>query len=132
MIRIPYGIASDYRKVRNLFKLDNRESENIEIIQEVLTTGTVTAQLTREYSFEKVWTHDDLISLLFYQGILTIKGEDLGQLIFKIPNAVIQQLYFQYFHQLTLELAGLNERTVNKKSEAVEVQKTNFDNTSIR
>ena len=91
----------------------------------MLTEGSTKAQLTREYSFEKVWTKADLISLLFYQGILTIQKEDLGQLIFTIPNAVIEQLYFQYFHQLILEEANLNERTVVTIDKVIELAKHN-------
>ena len=104
------NIASDYRKVRNLFKLDSKEGENIAIIKKLLSEGSTSAQLTEEYSFEKTWTKDDLISLLFYQGILTIKSEWLDRITFHIPNAVIRQLYFQYFQQITLEEANIQER----------------------
>ncbi|MEM1121621.1 MAG: AAA family ATPase, partial [Bacteroidota bacterium] len=107
------NIASDYRKVRNLFKLDNQEAANITIIKSLLTTGSAVGELTREYSFEKTWTKDDLLSLLFYQGILTIAGSQLNRLTFEIPNAVIKQLYFSYFQQLTLMEANIQERQLN-------------------
>ena len=97
------NIASDYRKIRNLFKINDTEAENLDLIQNLLSDGYTVAQLTREYSFERAWTPDDLVSLLFYQGILTIKDESLGELIFEIPNAVIKQLYYKYLHQMTLE-----------------------------
>lgn len=107
------NIASDYRKVRNLFKLDNKEAENITLIKQLLTEGSASGELTREYSFEKTWTNDDLLSLLFYQGILTISGGQFSRLNFEIPNAVIKKLYFQYFQQLTLMEANIQERNLN-------------------
>ncbi len=36
-------------------------------------------------------------------GLLTIKGQDLGEVILGIPNKVIEQLYYQYFTELLRE-----------------------------
>lgn len=65
------------------------------------------AQLTRQFSFEKDFTNDDLVSILFYLGIVTIKEPQLSRFIFEPPNFVITQLYFTYFQQLILQQAAL-------------------------
>jgi len=67
----------------------------------------VAAQITRQFSFEKEFTRDDLVSLLFYLGIVTIKAAQLSRLIFEPPNFVITQLYFTYFQQIILRQASL-------------------------
>ncbi len=101
------NIASDYGKLRELFRVEGQEVQNVAVLNELITEGQVSAQLTRQFSFEKDFTRDDLISLLFYLGIVTIKAGQLSRYIFEPPNFVITQLYFTYFQQIVLRQASL-------------------------
>ncbi len=101
------NIASDYGKLRELFRVEGQEVQNLEVLDELITKGQVSAQLTRQFSFEKDFTRDDLISLLFYLGIVTIKAAELSRYIFEPPNFVITQLYFTYFQQIVLRRASI-------------------------
>jgi hypothetical protein len=101
------NIASDYGKLRELFRVEGQEVQNLTVLNELVTTGQVAALLTQQFSFEKEFTNDDLISILFYLGIVTIKEAQLSRFIFEPPNFVITQLYFKYFHQLILQQANL-------------------------
>jgi Predicted AAA-ATPase/PD-(D/E)XK nuclease superfamily len=91
------NIASDYSKIRNVFKIQNREVENIAVLNTLTETGAVTARLTIQFSLEKIFHKDDLISLLFYMGFLTIAAKEVGGFIFRFPNYVIERLYSDYF-----------------------------------
>lgn len=101
------NIASDYGKLRELFRVEGQEGQNLAVLHELITEGQVAAQLTQQFSFEKDFTNDDLISILFYLGIVTIKQPQLSRYIFEPPNFVITQLYFRYFQQLILQQAAL-------------------------
>jgi hypothetical protein len=101
------NIASDYGKIRELFRIEGQDVQNLAVINELITEHTLVAQLTRQFSFEKDFTRDDLISLLFYLGIVTIKGAQLSRLYFEPPNFVITQLYFTYFQRIVLQQAAL-------------------------
>ncbi len=101
------NIASDYGKLRELFRVEGQEVQNFTVLNELITEGQISAQLTRQFSFEKVFTRDDLVSLLFYLGIVTIKNAELSRFVFEPPNFVIRQLYFTYFQQLILQRASL-------------------------
>lgn len=101
------NIASDYGKLQELFRVDGQEVQNLAVLHELITQHQVAAQITRQFSFEKEFTRDDLISLLFYLGIVTIKAAQLSRLIFEPPNFVITQLYFTYFQQIILRQASL-------------------------
>jgi hypothetical protein len=101
------NIASDYGKLRELFRVEGQEVQNLAVLNELITEHAVSAQLTRQFSFEKEFTRDDLISLLFYLGIVTIKEAQLSRFIFEPPNFVISQLYFTYFQQIVLQQAAL-------------------------
>ena len=91
------NIASDYSKIRNIFKIQQRESDHLKTLQRLTDTGEVTAILTAQFSLENKFEEADLVSLLFYMGFLTIKSSVLGSLVFSFPNYVIEKLYADYF-----------------------------------
>ena len=91
------NIASDYGKIRNIFRIQKRETDNIDVLRTLSETGRVSAQLTDMFNFEKVFSQDDLVSLLFYMGFLTIEKADFAGTVFKFPNFVIERLYSEYF-----------------------------------
>ena len=91
------NIASDYSKIRNIFRIQKRETDNIDVLRTLSETGRVSAQLTDMFNFEKVFSQDDLVSLLFYMGFLTIEKADFAGTVFKFPNFVIERLYSEYF-----------------------------------
>lgn len=47
------NIASDYGKLRELFRVEGQEVQNLALLNELITQGTISAQLTRQFSFEK-------------------------------------------------------------------------------
>jgi len=101
------NISSDYGKLRQTFRVEGQEVQNLAVLNELITQGQISGQLTRQFSFEKEFTRDDLISILFYLGIVTIKSAQLSRFVFEPPNFVIEQLYFTYFQQVVLRQAAL-------------------------
>ncbi len=101
------NIASDYTKIRNIFKLQQREDEHIKTLQILTDTGEISAIITKEFSLTKKFDHNDLVSLLFYMGFLTIQSKVLGSHIFTFPNYVIEKLYADYFISIVEQKAGL-------------------------
>jgi hypothetical protein len=110
------NIASDYGKIQKLFSIQGKEEQYLPILRELLENGEVSAELTDQYSFARSFTKDDLVSLLFYMGFLTIKDENLGFYNFSFPNYVIKRLYADYFFNSILERAELpfDNRPVNQ------------------
>ncbi len=113
------NIATDYTKVKKIFNIQQREEAFIPILKELTTEGCVSAELTEFFNLEKEFTENDLVSLLFYMGWITIKGESEGRHIFKMPNRVIRDLYYNYFIDIMEQETGLN-RTVPKIQNALE------------
>ena len=101
------NIASDYSKIKNIFKIQNKESDNFEALKQLADRGFVNATLTPQFSLEKDFSTDDVISLLFYMGFLTIQGESLGIYNFAFPNFVIKRLYADYFVDMVKQQAAL-------------------------
>ncbi len=109
------NIATDYTKIQKLFNIQGKSDQYLDVLRELLETGEVTATLTDQYSFERGFTQDDLVSLLFYMGFLTLKREHLNRYTFSFPNYVIKKLYADYFLNSILERASLpiDNRPVN-------------------
>ena len=91
------NIASDYGRIRQLFRLGGKEARHFELLQQLLETREIRSQITAQFSFEKTFTDVDFLSLLYYSGLLTMRGNHLGIPKLAIPNKVIEKLYYDYF-----------------------------------
>lgn len=93
------NIATSYYKLKQYINLGNLEN-NLKIIEDLLENKTVYTALTTKFDLAQNFRTDDLKSLFFYMGLLTIESKDLDLLILKIPNYVIKELYFKFFSEL--------------------------------
>ncbi len=90
------NIASDYAKIRNLFKLHQKDN-GFAIMTELMGGQPQNTLITSKFSLEREFTDHDLRSLLFYMGLLTIDRPSLSVASLMIPNYVIKELYFDFF-----------------------------------
>jgi Predicted AAA-ATPase/PD-(D/E)XK nuclease superfamily len=97
------NVITDYRKIRNIFKIGGNEKGKFELLETLVKTGSINFSLTRIFNLEANFTQDDFLSLLYYMGMLTIKEVKNMRWRFQIPNYVIKKLYFEYFTAIFLE-----------------------------
>jgi len=94
---IDVNIASDYsNKIRRFFNLGKTQSHQT-LFSQLIQMGKVEGLLTQAFSFEKTFDQDDLISLLFYLGLVTIRDVNLVEFQFSFPNYAIKELYWACF-----------------------------------
>ena len=94
------NIAFNYGKIDNLLKLQNNEFYT-EVVDTILKTGMIKGELKTKFNLELKFKRDDIISLLYYFGYLTIKEISFGNnIVFCIPNYVMNKLYANYFLEL--------------------------------
>lgn len=93
------NVTSDYKKIANILDLLNA-GESDSIIQEILNSDSISEKLTIQFNFELPYTRIEAISLLFYNGLLTIQGNRFQFFDFVIPNYVIKVMYWEYFRYL--------------------------------
>ena len=97
---IDTNIAFNYGKLGNLLRLQEN-CYYLDIIDSLLKTASITGELKRKFNLEEDFMRDDIISLLYYFGYLTISKELTSRLLeFKIPNYVMENLYYDYFLSL--------------------------------
>ena len=102
------NVASDYTKVRKVFVSNSKVDTYIPLLKKLTIEGVVLAKITNIFNFEKPFEEEDIISLLFYMGWLTIIEKEAGYHYFKIPNHVIRELYYDYFVTISEQETQLN------------------------
>ncbi|WP_448529262.1 AAA family ATPase [Raineya sp.] len=101
------NIMPDYGKLKKLFEVANWHA-NIKVLQEILENGSIASEQIYQFSFDKGFGKKEFVNFLFYLGNLTIKKTDVsGMVIFRIPNKMIAELYWQYYAQVLQETANL-------------------------
>ncbi len=93
---IDINIASDYTKLGRMLSLYKGE-EREKIIEKTIVGEGIVSEITVEFNPVKKFTKEDLVSMLFYLGYLTIEGEEVGYPRLNIPNVVMKELYADYF-----------------------------------
>ena len=103
-------VSSDYSKIKKQLNLLS-PTKSSQIILEVVEKEHISSELTLQYNFENRFTRSDLISLLFYNGLLTIKGSEGKIIDFTIPNYVTRIMYWDFlkFNYINDELDAYNE-----------------------
>ena len=94
------NLAATGSKIENIAGLINKDA-NYQILNNLLLQGEVVANLTESFELDKRFSKDDFISMLFYNGYVTIKELNSMELKFTVPNYVTQTLYASYFLELT-------------------------------
>ena len=105
---IDTNIISDYRKIEGLMDLCRGE-EKYNLLEKIVAGDSIDSKLIDKFNPEINFNEDELISLLYYLGYLTIKGNELGILEFGSPNEVIRKIYTEYFLVYLKQRAGINE-----------------------
>jgi hypothetical protein len=99
---IDENIASSYAKIRRFILMGDQE-KNLQFISDLLENREVSMVLTTKFELTQRFTLDDLKSLFFYMGLVTIQESILNVYRIRIPNYVIRELYFEFFKNLIEE-----------------------------
>jgi len=90
------NIRTDYSKLRMLIRKDKGFENDASIIQHIVETGGITAELKDHFPSEGITDPDNFVSLLYYFGMLTIAGSKRGKTEFRIPNQTVREQMYGY------------------------------------
>ena len=93
------NIRTDYSKLRMLIRKDKGFEHDASIIQHIVETGGITAELRDHFPSEGITDPDNFVSLLYYFGMLTITGNSIKGVKFHIPNQVVREQLYGYLTQ---------------------------------
>ena len=102
---------TDYNKMRKLIQLDKLDGDRKGVIERIAETGEIITRIEETFPASKITDPEIFPSLLFYYGMLTIKGTRGDKLILGIPNNNVRKQYYGYLKEMFEEKATLS---VNK------------------
>ncbi len=110
------NIAFNSGKIDNLIELKNNSFYK-ELLNEIMENEHVDGILKNKFDLTRDLESDDIISLLYYFGYLTIEPDIYGGYYFKIPNEVMKVLYGNYFTKKLKESGiGYDNKTISEIS----------------
>ncbi|MDO5130074.1 MAG: ATP-binding protein [Prevotellaceae bacterium] len=87
---------TDYKKLNMLIQLDKLDGNRHGVMMEIIEKGEIAATLVPSFSANEMTDPETFPSLLFYYGMLTIKGTRGSRLILGIPNNNVRKQYYNY------------------------------------
>ena len=96
------NIISSYEKVKSVVMLNNNNCY-LNIIDSLFYNRNVTGNLKKSFNVNVITDSDDIVSLLYYFGYITIdKKIDNESFLFKIPNKMMDLIYNDYYMSLVI------------------------------
>ena len=99
---------TDYNKMKKLLQLDKLDGNRKGVIYEIAEKGEIISNLETTFPAETLTNPNMFVSLLFYYGMLTIKGTRGSRLMLGIPNNNVRKQYYEYLLEQYEEKASLD------------------------
>ncbi len=101
---IDRNVRIDYGKLRHLVindKANNNRTTvptngNFEKLKSIIKDGGTSSKITKGFHLEQLTSAKNFESLLFYLGLLTIKGPEKDKIRLEIPNETIRRLCYNF------------------------------------
>lgn len=87
---------TDYNKLKKLLQLDRLYGDRKGVIRRIAEEGQIITEVEESFPASDLTNPDIFPSLLFYYGMLTIKGTYGKRLILCIPNNNVRKQYYEY------------------------------------
>ena len=95
-IMLDPNTKTDYKKLNMLIQLDKLYGNRHGVMMEIIEKGEIVATLVPSFSANEMTDPETFPSLLFYYGMLTIKGKYGSMLSLGIPNNNVRMQYYNY------------------------------------
>ena len=107
-LMIDPNTKTDYNKMKTLLQLDKLDGDRKGIIYEIAEKGEIISNLETSFPARFLTNPKMFVSLLFYYGMLTIKGTRGDKMILGIPNNNVRKQYYEYLMEQYEEKASLD------------------------
>lgn len=98
---------TDYNKLKKLLQLDRLDGDRRGVIRRIVEEGQIITEVEESFPVKDLTNPNIFPSLLFYYGMLTIKGTYGSQLILCIPNNNVRKQYYEYLLEGYNEYSGI-------------------------
>ena len=99
---------TDYNKMKKLLQLDKLDGDRKGVITTIAEQGEIVGTIAETFPARMLAKPQIFVSLLFYYGMLTIKGTRGDRLVLGIPNNNVRKQYYEYLMELFEEKAEVD------------------------
>lgn len=93
------NISSDYNKMTKLIRFEKQFGEKTSLIQRINNDGYIYGTIKPEFALNDLDRYENLVSLMFYMGLLSVGAHQAGRTKLIIPNSTVRQQYFRYMQR---------------------------------
>ena len=93
---IDTNVRIDYTKLRHLLVLERRLNGNFDLLRHVIGEGRADADPSPGFPLDQLDQPENFLSLLYYFGLLSIRGVSGGTARLGIPNQTVRRLMYGY------------------------------------
>ena len=104
------NLRTDYMKIRHVITEGRRINGNFHRLEDLLARLGATATLRDSFQAKELGVADNFVSFLFYNGLVTVTGEDLGQSRLGIPNLTVGEFLHDFVPKAYRDLNGIDPR----------------------
>ena len=103
---------TDYGKMKKLLQLDKLDGDRKGVLRTIIENGEIRGNIEESFPAKLLVKPQMFISLLFYYGMLTIKGTRGEQLVLGIPNNNVRKQYYTYLLEQYDEVCAVDEMSL--------------------
>ena len=104
------NLRTDYMKIRHIITAGKKINGNFHRLEDIIAKLETTATLRKSFQARELALPDNFVSFLFYNGLVTIAGEDFGQVILKIPNLTVGEFMHDFIPRAYQDVYGIDPR----------------------
>ena len=93
------NILSNYKQIESIIKLNYNNNYN-DVLLEVMNNELISSKLKENFELDEDFLRDDIVSMLYYFGYLTIDSYSNDKYNFVFPNKIITDVFNNYFKTL--------------------------------
>ena len=113
-IMLDPNTKTDYNKLKNLIRLDKLDGDRKGILRKIAEEGEIVSEVLPSFPAYQLIRPRMFVSLLFYYGMLTIKGTKGARPILAIPNNNVRMQYYnflmeEYDKRCSIEVSELQD-----------------------
>ena len=93
------NILSNYKQIESIIKLNYNNNYN-DVLLEVMNNKLISSKLKENFELDTRFSRDDIVSMLYYFGYLTIDSYSNDKYNFVFPNKIITDVFNNYFKNI--------------------------------
>ena len=96
---IDTNVRIDYGKLRHLLVTGRRLNGNFDLLRHIIADGEVDTRIPSSFPLKNLAQRENFLSLLYYFGLLSIRGLSEGLPCLGIPNQTVKRLMYSYLRE---------------------------------